>query len=157
MGVGLLFLGDKVSELKTILTQMNEWAMSVMRIVLLTIPALPFLSIMTAIAKGNGKELIRGWKFVAAFMMAAITGTPVSHTFLAILIIVTLELSIASPGTASAWTIIFGTFGMPTSYIGLFTAYRLLTVNYSAACTEAYYILEEIEAAHKLGGVEQAA
>ena len=33
---------------------------------------------------------------------------------------------------------------------------RLLTVNYSAACTEAYYILEEIEAAHKLGGVEQA-
>ena len=93
---------------------------------------------------------------VAAFMMAAITGTPVSHTFLAILIIVTLELSIASPGTASAWTIIFGTLGMPTSYVGLFTAYRLLTVNYSAACTEAYYILEEIEAAHKLGGVEQA-
>ncbi len=245
MGVALLVLGDKVTELKKILMQLNEWAMSVMRIVLLAIPALPFLSILTAIAGGNGKELLRGWKFIVAvyivftvsvvikavktslvtgigvreywekfkpaimlslttssntapikksyeiterdfgvkpefnsfwipmcnamlspkttvnvviavFMMAVITGTPVSPIFLVVLIIVTLELSIASPGTASAWTIIFGTFGMPTSYVGLFTAYRLLTVNYSAACTQAYYMLEEVEAAHKLGAVKES-
>ncbi|MBR4574304.1 MAG: cation:dicarboxylase symporter family transporter [Lachnospiraceae bacterium] len=245
MGVALLVLGDKVTELKKILMQLNEWAMSVMRIVLLAIPALPFLSILTAIAGGNGKELLRGWKFIVAvyivftvsvvikavktslvtgigvreywekfkpaimlslttssntapikksyeiterdfgvkpefnsfwipmcnamlspkttvnvviavFMMAVITGTPVSPIFLVVLIIVTLELSIASPGTASAWTIIFGTFGMPTSYVGLFTAYRLLTVNYSAACTQAYYMLEEVEAAHKLGAIKES-
>lgn len=244
LGVGLLLLGDKVTELKKILMQINDWTMSVMRIVLLSIPALPFLSIMTAIAGGNGGEILRGWKFIAAvyivfticvvikavktslvtgigireywkkckpaikisfetssntvplkkardimeedfgvkpkfnsfwtpmcsamlspkttvnvviaaFMMAAITGTPVSLSFLVILVIVTLELSIASPGTASAWTIIFGTLGMPTSYVGLFSAYRLLTVNYSSACTEAYYLLEDVEAAYKLGGIKE--
>lgn len=243
-GVGLLLLGDKVADLKKILMQVNDWVMSVMRIVLLAIPALPFLSIMTTIAGGNAMKLLGGWKFVATiyivftvcvvikavktklvtgismrefwrkskpaillsfltssntaplkqayaitedefnvkpefnsfwipmctamlspkttvnvvvatFMTAAMTGTPLSPTFLVVLIIVTLELSIASPDTASAWTIVFGTFGMSTGYVGLFTAYRLLTLNYSAACTEAYYILEEVEAAHKLGGIRE--
>ena len=47
----------------------------------------------------------------------------------------------------------FETLAMPTSYVGLFTAYRLLTNNYVSGCSEAYYMLEEVEAAHKLGGI----
>lgn len=72
------------------------------------------------------------------------------------MILVTIELSLASPGTSSAWVIMFETLGMPTGYVGLFTAYRLLTANYSAAATEAYVMLEEVEAAHKMDGVRNS-
>lgn len=47
----------------------------------------------------------------------------------------------------------FETLALPTSYVGLFTAYRLLTTNFGAAVTEAYSMLEEVEAAHKQGGI----
>ena len=245
LGIGLLLLGDKVTELKKIIVQLDEWTMSTMRIILLVVPAIPFLSIMTAIAGGKGADLLKGWKFVAAvyivftvcvatkavktslvthtgiceywkkmkpvimlslttgsttaplkkqyevsenelsikpefnsfwipmcsamlspkttinvvvatFMMAQITGVQVSESFLIVLIIMTLQLSLASPGTTSAWTIMFDTLALGTGYVGLFTAYRLLTENYTAAGTEAYCMLEEIEAAHKLGGIKGA-
>ncbi|MBR2854016.1 MAG: cation:dicarboxylase symporter family transporter [Clostridia bacterium] len=45
-GAGLLMLGDSVGELKTVMTQISKWVMSVMRIILLLMPAIPFLSIM---------------------------------------------------------------------------------------------------------------
>ena len=49
-GAGLLMLGDSVGELKTVMTQISKWVMSVMRIILLLMPAIPFLSIMISIA-----------------------------------------------------------------------------------------------------------
>lgn len=239
----LLLLGDSVKELNTVITQINKCVMSAMKIILLVIPGIPFLSIMTIIGRGNGGELLQGWKFIVAsyvvytvcivikavkttavtkigiaecwkrikpavmisfstgsnvapmsmvyeiserdfnikpefssfwvpmntailspkttinlviatFMAAQITGTPISNTFMIALIIVTLELSLASPDTTSAWAIMFETLALPTSYVGLFAAYRLLTANYGAAVTEAYSMLEEVEAAHKLGGVK---
>lgn len=242
LGVALLLMGDKATELKKLLIQIDEWAMTTMRIVLFIVPAIPFLSIMTAIAGGNGKNLLGGWKFVAAvyivftvavvvkavktslvtrigistywkkmkpvimisfttgsttvplkkfyeiskedlnikpefssfwipmssamlspkttinlviaaFMVAQIAQVNVTESFLVVLIILTLELSLASPGTTSAWTILFETLAMGTNYVGLLAAYRILTENYSAACTEAYCMLEEVEAAHKLGGI----
>ena len=245
LGCALLVLGDSVKELKEILTQINEWIMSAMKIVLMVVPVIPFLSIFTSIAKGNGSEMLEGWKFIAAsyivytictatkvvktsvttkigipelwrrikpvvktafttgstaapikqayevseedfhikpeftsfwipmcsamlspkttinvviatFMVAEMTGVEISLSFLFVLILVTLELSIASPGTTSAWTIMFATLMLPTSYVGLFTVYRLLTANYGAGCTETYVILEEVEAAHKLNGIKQA-
>ena len=222
---------------------MNDWIMSAMRIVLMIVPAIPFLSIFTTIAKGNGAELLGGWKFIAAsyvvftvcvavkavktsivsgikvrelwkgmrsvvkmafttsstaaplkkayevseqefnikpeftsfwipmcsamlspktavnvviasFMVAELSGMAISASFLLVLILITLELSIASPGTTSAWAIVFVALSMPVSYVGLFAAYRLLTDNYAAACTEAFSILEEVEAAHRLGGIK---
>ena len=92
---------------------------------------------------------------IATFMVAQMTGIAVTSSFLMILVLVTLELSIASPGTASAWAIMFATLSMPTSYVGLFTVYRVLTANYGAGCTEAYTVLEEVEAAKKLEGALQ--
>ena len=65
-GAGLLMLGDSVGELKTVLTQISKWVMSVMRIILLLMPAIPFLSIMISIAGGKEKDLLSGWKFILA-------------------------------------------------------------------------------------------
>ncbi|MBR4472222.1 MAG: cation:dicarboxylase symporter family transporter [Oscillospiraceae bacterium] len=69
-GAGLLLLGDSVSELKRIIGQVNKWVMSVMNIILLTMPAIPFLSIMITLGSGKGKDLLSGWKFVAASYLA---------------------------------------------------------------------------------------
>ena len=243
LGCALLVLGDSVNELKDILTQINEWIMSAMKIVLLVVPAIPFLSIFTSIAKGTGSEILEGWKFIVAvyivytictafkvaktsattgigipslwqkikpavklafttgstaapikiayeiseegfnikpeftnfwipmcsamlspktainvviatFMVAEMTGVAISASFLFVLILVTLELSLASPGTTSAWAIMFSTLMLPTDYVGLFSVYRLLTTNFGAGCTEAYVMLEEAEAAHKLDGIK---
>ena len=246
LGCALLIIGDSAGELKTVLTQINEWIMNAMKIVLMVVPAIPFLSIFTSIAKGNGSEILEGWKFIAAsyiayavctvvklaktsaithigiselwrkikpvvkiafttgstsapikkayevseadfnikseftsfwipmccamlspktainvviatFMVAEMTGVAISTSFLFVLILVTLELSMASPGTNSAWTIVFATLSLPTEYVGLFTVYRLLTANFGAGCTEAYLMLEEVEAAYRLNGIKQEA
>ena len=66
MGAALLLLGDRVSELKRIIEQINKWIMSVMKIVLLTMPAIPFLSILITLAGGKEKDLLSGWKFIVA-------------------------------------------------------------------------------------------
>ncbi len=244
LGSALLILGNRVSGLKDTLAQMNEWIMSAMKIVLMVVPAIPFLSIFTLIAKGNGSQMLEGWKYIAAsyvayavsvvcklvktsaktgiripqlwagikplvkmafttgstsapvgkcyevsesefhikpeftsfwipmcsamlstktainvviavFMVAEMTGVAVSASFLLVLVLVTLELSIASPGTTSALTIIFATLSMPTDYVGLFTVYRLLINNFSAGCSEAYAMLEQVEAAYKLDGIQK--
>ena len=66
----------------------------------------------------------------------------------------TLELSLASPGTTSAWTIVFESLALPTGYVGLLTAYRLFVENYSAASTVTYNMMEEYETAYKLNGMK---
>lgn len=242
LGSALLSLGDRVSELNELLLQVNEWIMSAMKIILVAIPAIPFLSLFTSIARGTGSEFLEGWKFIAAsyisftictlfkaaktsyktgigiadfwnrikpaakmgfstgstaaplkkfydisegelgikreftsfwipmcsamlspkttinvviatFMVAEMTGIAISNSFILILILITLELSIATPGSTAAWAIMFETLSMPTSYVGYFTVYRMFTNNYFAGCTIVYDGLEEYEAAHKLGGM----
>lgn len=243
MGIALLLLGNRAKGLNDMLHQVNAWAMSAMKLVLLITPALPFLSIMTTLASGNGTELIHGWKFIlasyiayticvavkaiktshvtkmsvkdtlikiepaakvafttgstaapmemshtiadkefgikpefssfwrpmcsammsiktainviiATFMVAELADVPISTSFLLALIIMTLELSLASPGTTSAWTIVFESLALPTGYVGLLTAYRLFVENYSAASTVTYNMMEEYEAAYKLNGMK---
>ena len=92
---------------------------------------------------------------VGTFMLAEIAGVSISASFLAVLIILTFELSIASPGTEAAWTIVFETLALPASYVGIFSAYRLFTRNYHMGVVEAYCLLEETESAYKLGGIRQ--
>ena len=242
-GAGLLVLGDSVSELKRIIDQINKGVMSVMKIVLVVMPAIPFLSIMITLADGNGAELLDGWKFIvasyaifalstavkavktsvrsgiripdlwrmikpiakvsfttgstsaairsqyevsdgelkikpsfssffipmsssmlspkttinvviAAFMAAQLENVPVSISFLVVMVLVGIELSIASPGTAAACTAMLTALGLPVSHVGLFTTYRLLTDNFGSACSISYNVLEEIEISRKLGEVQ---
>ena len=242
-GAGPLALGDNVSELKRIIDQINKWVMSVMKMVLVVMPAIPFLSIMTTLADGKGAELLNGWKFIvasyvifalctavkaiktsvrcgiripdlwrmvkpvakvsfttgstsasirelyaasdgelkvkpsfssfwipmsssmlspktavnviiAAFMAAQLENVPVSVSFLVVMMLMGVELSLASPGIAAASTAMLTALGLPVGYVGLFTTYRLLTDNFGAACSVSYNVLEEIEVSRKLGEVQ---
>lgn len=219
--------------MKVVLTQINEWLMSTMKILQMGLPVIPFLSLFIAVAGGNAREMLQGWKFIAGsyiaytaivalkalkaafatkisiselwrtiwpavmiafstgstsaamhkakeisekefhikpeftsfwipmgaamlnpkttvnvviacFMAAHITGMTVTTSFLAVLILVVVELSIACPGTAAAWTIMFETLSMPTGYVGLFSICRMFTANYGAGCVEAYMFMEEV-------------
>lgn len=94
---------------------------------------------------------------LATCMAAQATGLMISESFILVMALVTLELSLANPGLTSSIVIMFETLGMPMSYVGLFSAYRLLTENYVSAVVEAYCILEEVEAAHKLNKVNPVA
>ena len=91
---------------------------------------------------------------IAAFMAAQLENTPVSYAFLVVLIIMTTELSTASPGIPAACTALLKSLGLPIEYVGLVATYRLLTDNYAAACSISYNMLEEVEIAHKLGEIE---
>ena len=91
---------------------------------------------------------------IAAFMAAQLENVPVSISFLVVMMLVGMELSLASPGTAAACTAMLTALGLPFSYVGLFTTYRLLTDNFGAACSVSYNVLEEIEISRKLGEVQ---
>ncbi len=241
-GLGLLILGDRTPDLGRILHQVNDWFMSVMRLVNRVMPVVPFLSIAIAIGKGETKVMMEGWQFIlasyiiftvcllvkmvkthlvtgmssreilkkakgpiltgfatqstavpmsqiyeiteeklnikkefasfwipmcssmmaikttvnvvaATIMMTQMLGLPVSLSFLITLTILTTEISLASPGTVGSWVIVFEAFSIPTSYVGLFSTYRILTANYGTGVAIAYQILEEVEAAYKMGGL----
>ena len=242
-GVALLVLGERTAQLNNIIHQLNDCIMRVMKIVLKLLPAIPFLSIATAIGKGNASVFIEGWKFIAAsyiaytlclvikliktssktklpiktilknifpimkmafttastvaplkkiydvsdqkfhikkefsslwvpmctammalqttinvivatIMMTELLGLPISITFLFVLIFLTLEMSLASPGTTGSWVIAFETFSMPTSYVGLFSAYRVVVKNYATAAAIAYNMCEQVELAYKMDAIE---
>ncbi len=91
---------------------------------------------------------------VATIMMTEILGLPISITFLFVLIFLTLEMSLASPGTTGSWVIAFETFSMPTTYVGLFSAYRVFVKNYATAAAIAYNMCEQVELAYKMDVIE---
>ena len=241
-GAGLLLLGDGVRELKQIIEQMNRWAMSVMKIVLLTLPAIPFFSLMITLARRKEAALLEGWKFIAAsylaftvcvvfkalltsavtgigitelfskarpvsrislttgsttaaitsayeaadsfrvnrsftslwvpmgsamlspktavnvvvtaFVVAQLEGVPVSASFLMVMVIMAVELAVASPGIPAACTVMLRSLGLPIDYVGLITTYRLLTDNYGSASSVTYNLFEQVEAAHKMGEID---
>ena len=241
-GVALLLLGDKTKDLNNTIHQLNTLIMRIMKIVLKVIPAIPFLSIATAIGRGNAGVFIEGWKFIAAsyivytfcfafkliktsaktkipvftllkkmkpilitafstastvaplkeiydasdqefhikkefsslwvpmcsammalqttinvvlatFMMTEMLGLPISLSFIFVLTLLTLEMSLASPGTTSSWVIAFEAFSMPTAYVGLFSTYRLFTKNYSTAAVIGYNMCEQVEMAYKMDAI----
>ena len=86
--------------------------------------------------------------------MASITGEPISLEFIFVMLIIVLELSLASPGTTSGWTIMFKSMNMTTEYVGALTTYRLFTNNIEAACTFSYNMFESLESAYRLGQIE---
>lgn len=246
MGSALLLLGEKVSELKKIITQVHQWIFRAMKIILKAIPVVPFLSLVSAIGSGNFSTLLNGWKFIAAsyivstlcvvikavktsavtgvripdflkrikpviriafstgsdsapvqaacevsseelnikpefsslwvsmnsammslkttitlitsaMLAAEMCGVSITPSFILILVIVTFELSMASPGVINAMTTLFGILGISTDLVGIFIIYRVFTINYMTACTMTYNMFEELEAAHKLGGMKEEA
>lgn len=90
---------------------------------------------------------------LAPFFVAELTGTPASVSFLVILFIMTVQLSMASPGRTAGWTLLFGALSLPVEYIGAFSAFSIFVKNAAAAFATAFCVLESFEAAHSLGMV----
>ena len=92
---------------------------------------------------------------IPPFLIAKVLGMPISMTFLVILIITVLELSVASSGITSAWTILFAALGLPMEYVGLYVIYKVFTTNIACGGCEFYYTLEQIEASCVLDTIDR--
>lgn len=79
---------------------------------------------------------------------------PISLPFLVVLVIVVFELSIADPGTAAGWTVLFASLGLSSDFVGLFLAFELLTANYNAAYGALQMGLEAIESAASFDAID---
>ena len=93
---------------------------------------------------------------LAPLFVAMLTKTPVSASFLVVLIILSLEQALASPGMAAACTIIFSSLGIEVGYVGIFAAYSVFYRNAEAVFDVIYQMLEQIESASLLGKIEMA-
>ena len=93
---------------------------------------------------------------LAPYFVAELTGTSISISFILIVIILSIELSMASPGLIAGYAIIFPALGMSAEYVGLFSAFSIVTRNFSAGCCTAYRMFEQIEAACKTGNIDMS-
>ena len=93
---------------------------------------------------------------IPPFLILKYTGMPITSSFLLVLIILTLEMSIASPGINSAWVILFASLALPSDYVGIFAVYKMLTTNYGSACSMLYSALEQIELSDAMGEIDKS-
>ena len=93
---------------------------------------------------------------IPPFLIAKAMGMPISQTFLFVLIIMVLELSIASSGITGAWTILFAALGLPMEYVGLYVIYKVFTTNSACGGCEFYYTLEQFEASCVLDTIDRS-
>ena len=244
LGAALLLLEDRVANLIPALRSVQEWSMSIMKLVLVLTPLIPFTSIFMAFATGKTQILLDGWEFIVGvivtlaicclfklvkvslkcriripvllkktlpmaslaftagsenatlnmqmehsrndlgirqtfsdfwipmshamfkprttihlvippFLISKAMGMPISQTFLLVLIMTVLELSVASSGITSAWTILFAALGLPMEYVGLYVIYKVFTTNIACGGCEFYYTLEQIEASYVLDTIDR--
>jgi hypothetical protein len=85
------------------------------------------------------------------------SGTPISFGFILILVILSVELSLACPGLTASLTIMFSSLGMSTDYVGFFSAYNVLIRNMQAGFAVTYRMLEHLEEAYVLNAVDGGA
>ena len=245
MGAALLYLEDRVTNLTAALRSLHEWSSSLMRLVCVLTPAIPFLSLFTAFAEGKAAVLLDGWEFIVGvgvalaicclfklvkvslrcklsipvllkktlpmaslafsagsenatlskqiehsrsklginqafsdfwipmshamfkprttihlvippFLIAKAMGMPISQSFLLVLILTVLELSVASSGITAAWTILFAALGLPLEYVGLYVIYKVFTTNIACGGCEFYYTLEQIKASCVLDTIDRS-
>lgn len=92
---------------------------------------------------------------LAPFLVAEMSGMHISLGFLLVLVILSVELSMASPGLTAGWTIVFSSLGMSTDYVGFFSAYGVFLRNVNAAFGVTYRMLEQTEAAYVMDAVDE--
>lgn len=91
---------------------------------------------------------------LSCFMVAYISGMTISVDLLLILFLLTVQLSLASPGLTEGMTILFQSVGLSTEYVGLFSAYSVFIKNGAAAFSLCFRMLEQIEAAVVMGKID---
>lgn len=92
---------------------------------------------------------------IPPFLICKVMGMPISQSFLLVLILTVLELSVASSGITGAWTILFAALGLPMEYVGLYVIYKVFTTNIACGGCEFYYTLEQIEASCVLDTIDR--
>ena len=70
LGAALIIPGNEVKGLKRIVSQAGTWIMTVMDMIQVILPVIPFCSVLNAIASDDSSSLIDGWQFVAAMFLA---------------------------------------------------------------------------------------
>jgi len=70
LGAALIIPGNEVKGLKRIVNQVGTWVMTVMDIVQVILPVIPFCSVFVAMASDSGASLLDGWQFVVAMFLA---------------------------------------------------------------------------------------
>ena len=93
---------------------------------------------------------------IPPFLILKATDGSISLMFLLILILITLELSIADPGTAVGWTILFTALGLSSDFVGMYLTYELFTANYNAAYGALQLGLEAIESAYQFNAIDMS-
>ncbi len=93
---------------------------------------------------------------LAPYFAAELTGTSISISFILIVIILAVEVSMASPGLIAGYALIFPALGISAEYVGLFSAFAVVTKNFSAGCCTGYRMFEQIEAACKTGNIDMS-
>ena len=91
---------------------------------------------------------------IPPFLILKYMGLPISYSFLLVLVLMVLELSIANPGTTGGWIILFAALGFSSDYVGMFLTYKMACANYNAASGALQVGLEQIEAADSFGALD---
>ena len=95
-------------------------------------------------------------KYVSAVFYAAhASGAALSPSSLLVLLVLSIQFSLASPGLVTALTIIFTQLGLPTDYVGIISVCNALTKNIMAFFSGLISGLEETEAACLAGQVDR--
>lgn len=91
----------------------------------------------------------------AAFCAAQMSGTAVTLSFLLILFIVSVQLSLSSSSVTSSMVIIFGQLGLPVEYVGLFNACGMIVRKIASVFSSIYSAMEELDVAFKENAVDE--
>ena len=70
LGAALIIPGSKVKGLKKTVNQVGTWIMTVMDLVQVILPLVPFCSVFIAMASDDSSSLLDGWQFVVAMFLA---------------------------------------------------------------------------------------
>lgn len=93
---------------------------------------------------------------VSAFFVAQMVGMAVSASFMIVLFILAVQLSLACPGLTGSMVIVFGQLGLPVDYVGVFNACRIITEKIAQFFSSAIVVLEELDAAFAENAVDEA-
>ena len=92
---------------------------------------------------------------LSVFFIADMTGMTVDIALIMIMLIMVVQLSLASTGTVPSATIILETLKLPSESVGLFSAFDIFTRNAGAAYDVTYSMLEQLDAARETGKINK--
>lgn len=92
----------------------------------------------------------------ASFCAAKMSGVSVSLSFLVVLFLLSVQVSISSPGLTSALVLIFGQLGISPDYVGVFTACKVVTGKAAGIFSSYCNLLEELNTALREKDVDES-